>query len=110
MTEAEDRFTEAMLNIDRLAREVAPRYDGRRFRDMVARHGGVETARRLLDLPDDTAGLTLMWEADSLDLTSEYLMTRQEWHELFTDDDRARARERLRSYGFDPDTRLANDD
>ena len=74
-------------------------YNATRFLRMLQEHGGVETARRLL--PEMSDGFVTLWEHGRLDLTVEYLVLQSKWHDLFTDDERKTARQRLRCCGMD---------
>jgi hypothetical protein len=62
---------------------------------MIERHGGIETARRLLASPpsDGFARLALLGR---LDLAIEHLVQEPRWGHVFTDDDRRIAKRRLR--------------
>jgi len=99
----ERQFTEAMWGIHEEAKRVCSKYRGTRFVQMLDRHGGVETARRLLYQTHESAGLTTLWECGRLDLTSEALILNERFSGLFTDEERQLAEERLRSYGYDAD-------
>ena len=74
-------------------------YNAMRFLQIVQERRGVETARRLLPTMSD--GFVALWERDRLDLTVEYLVLQPRWHELFSDDERCVARQRLRDCGMD---------
>jgi hypothetical protein len=79
------------------------RYPANRFRQMLARLGGVETARRLLGKPGVSAGFTRLSEAGRLELTMEYLVLQPEFTSLFTFDERRTARQRLVDHGMAAD-------
>ena len=66
---------------------------------MLGDHGGVETAHRLL--PGMSDGFTELWKRNRLDLTVESLILQPKWLDLFSDDERAIARVRLRECGVD---------
>lgn len=68
---------------------------------MLNERGGLETAQTLLYAGDVSEGYVALWERKRLDLTVEALILDSRWKELFTDEDRAVARERLEKYGFD---------
>ncbi len=91
-------FTEAMVDIYRNAKRQAG-YDAKVFIGMVADRGGLETAQYLIrsDRPSD--GYTALYERGRLDLTVEALVVSGQWDDLFSEEDRARARDRLRAYG-----------
>jgi hypothetical protein len=95
-----NEFTQAMLSIYRNAKSQA-HYDAKIFLGMVIDRGGLETARYLVmsDRPSD--GYTALYERQRLDLTVEALVIQPEWDDLFSEEERARAHQRLADYGFD---------
>jgi hypothetical protein len=96
-----ERFTEAMLNLyDRAKQEC--RYYATDFRGMVYEYGGCGAAERLLTSDSSVTGLTPLWECGRLDLSMEALILRPEWEPLFSDEQRAIARQRLTEFGYEP--------
>ena len=91
-------FHRAMLAIYTRARSECG-YNAVRFLQMLAQHGGLETARLLLHARGVSGGYVALWERRRLDLTVEALVLQPEWQELFSDDERAIARARLAEYG-----------
>jgi hypothetical protein len=83
----------------RLEREVG--YNPTRFQQMVAEHGGVEAARRVVRGPDASDGFTKLWETGRLALSVEAHVLLPRFTDLFTDLERRRARSRLERYGLD---------
>ena len=65
------------------------------FLRAVKRHGGVETARRLLRQKGLSHGLLKLREKNRLDLAMETLVLAPEYEPLFTDEERATASRRL---------------
>lgn len=96
----EHRFDLAMMSIYHRARNEA-RYTATRFLQMLHEHRGLETARILLHSSNVSEGYTALWERKRLDLTVEALILQPEWNELFTNDEREIARQRLQDYGYD---------
>ncbi len=99
--QAEQQFHRAMAGIYETAkRELG--YTAARFLHMISDKGGLATARQLVwsDTPSD--GFTTLWQHNRLDLTVEAHVLKPEFADLFTDDDRQRARERLELYGWRP--------
>jgi hypothetical protein len=93
------RFDAAMLELyDTWRREI--RYAANRFHQMVEKRGGVETARRLLSKPDVSSGFLKLEAAGKLELTMEYLVLQAEFTQLFSFEERARARGRLIDHGM----------
>jgi len=70
------------------------------FLQMVGSQGGVETARKLLQADDGERGPAARWECGRLDLMFEYLILQPTYAELFTDEEKNMARQRLKEYGF----------
>lgn len=102
MTETERLSAEFDCEMRRiLEKEVSENFPFRsiRFRAMVETHGGLETAHRLLNqhnLPENT--FTLLRTIGCLDMTLEFYVVIEKYHDLFSDDERAIANWRLR-YG-----------
>lgn len=95
-TTLEEQFHEDMLRTYREA-GTATGYWANRFLPMVRRRGGVEAAKRLLARREAgiAGGLQVLIEHDRLDLSTEALVLRPEYAELFTEDEKAEARRRL---------------
>ncbi len=99
MTEdLEIRFHQAMLNLYHAAVELG--YRPTYFIQMVNELGGVGAARRLLSTEDIQAGLTRLWKLERLDLSVEAHVLQDPWTALFNDDERQKACERLKAYGY----------
>jgi hypothetical protein len=96
----EERFHKAMVNIYETAKDECD-YNATHFIQMVAKHGGVETARRLLRGREPQYGFTALWDCGRLDLTVEAHVLKPEFTELFTDEERSVARQRLEDYGYE---------
>ena len=73
-------------------------YNATRFIQMVSERGGVATARQLVLATTPSDGFTALWERGRLDLTVEHLILDPAYMDLFTDDERAIAQDRLDSY------------
>ena len=103
-SQLETQFHEAMLGIYEAAKRLKPPYPATRFLRMVQEHGGRETANRLLATGDPSEGFTehFLRGRDKLKISAEYLVLKNPWRELFTDDQRAVARKRLHDYECDP--------
>jgi hypothetical protein len=102
MNQQQAEFHEAMVNVYRLAK-VECNYDATRFIQMVAAHGGLETAHRLLSDPNLQTGFVELWQCGRLDLTVEFLVLQPKWRDLFTDAECQNARQRLIAHGFPND-------
>ena len=95
----EDEFHQAMVNLYHAAAEHG--YYATYFLRMVTDYGGLTAARRLLSTPDHQSGLTRLWELRLLDISVEALILQERWENLFSDDERQTARDRLKAYGVE---------
>ena len=104
-TELENEFHSAMVNIYNMAlREV--NYNARRFLQMVSEHGGLNTAKRLINSSTVSDGYTALWEKRRLDLTVEALVSEtKKYHSLFTPEELAICARRLTDYGYESNSR-----
>lgn len=93
----EARFHRAMAKIYEDAKKEG--YTASYFLRMLSEHGGVETARRLVDSDTPSEGFTRLWMMKRLDLSVEALILKPEWQSLFGDEERKRAQVRLEKYG-----------
>lgn len=101
MTEnLEAKFHQEMVNIYHAAANLG--YRPSYFLQMVTEHGGVAAAKRLLQAAQHQSGLTRLYELGRLDISAENLVLQDRWKTLFSEQERQKARERLRDYGFDP--------
>ncbi len=99
-----DDFHTAMLGIHAAALKLKPPYRPTEFLRMVQSYGGKETAARLLATPNPSSGFTELFlrGKDKLRLSVEYLVLQHPWRDLFTAEQRARARKRLQDVEFPP--------
>jgi len=95
MTDLEARFEQEM--IEKVYRTVGREtgYWAGYFLRSVKRHGGIGAARRLLERPGVSKGLSRLAALDRLDLAMEGLVLDPAYRILFTDDERAIAGKRL---------------
>jgi hypothetical protein len=104
VTPLERQFHEAMLDIYRVAKNDAG-YDATIFLGMVSTRGGLKTAQYLINTPKPSDGYTALFMRSRLDLTVEAVVVEHaKWHELFTTDELAKARARLKQYEYKPRT------
>ena len=102
-TRLEEEFHSAMEDIYRRASKEAG-YNATVFLRMVAEHGGLETARRLINAPTASDGYTALWERGRLDLTVEAkVIETPRFHDLFTSDELEICRRRLSEYDYTGD-------
>jgi hypothetical protein len=96
----EAQFTRAML--DNYEQGKAIGLNSPRFRQMVRTYGGQNTADKLLASANPAEGFTnliLTGNPDNLRLSVEYLVLRNQWKTLFTDEQLAIAVNRLNQVG-----------
>lgn len=92
--------------LDRRMRDLYERsrreahYTATYFLSMLAEHGGLATARKLLNGSAVSDGFAALWERGRLDLTVEALVTDPEFAELFSEDEVRAARHRLNQFGY----------
>lgn len=102
MTNIENEFDAAMLELFRKAKQEAG-YNASRFFQMLTDHGGVETARILINADTVSDGYAALWERGRLDLTVEALIyDRPQFHRIFEESELKVVRERLVQYEYRP--------
>jgi hypothetical protein len=94
-----DQFEQDMVAIYETAKKKL-KYNASYFIQMVEDYGGQRAAQKLLATPEPSSGFTVLWEHKRLDLSVEALVLRDEYRSLFTDEERAIARDRLEQYGY----------
>ena len=99
MTEAERKFNIAMKDIYQTAKRECG-YNATRFMQMVAEKGGVIAAKQLISKPGGTDGFATLWECKRLDLSVEACVLKEEYKELFTDEERKMCKDRLKEFGY----------
>lgn len=98
-TQLEKEFHRAMVNIYNRARNEAG-YVATKYIQMVAEHGGVATARILINAEKPSDGYIALWERGRLDITVEALVQDPKWSPLFDPGEIEKARQRLRLYNY----------
>lgn len=99
-----DQFHSAMLAIYDAALRLKPTYRATLFLRMVHEHGGKGAADRLLSTGNPSSGFTELYlrGKENLKISVEYLILQSPWRELFTEEQRAIARKRLKDVGCSP--------
>jgi hypothetical protein len=93
-------FDHEMVGIYRRALSEA-NYKATRFFHMLDEHGGVETAKILINAERESEGYTALWGRKRLDLTVEAVIhDNSKWHPLFTASELAKCRARLTKYNY----------
>jgi hypothetical protein len=104
MPSLEQEFTQAMFDIYRRAK-VEAGYNASIFFQMISDRGGVRTAKALINAPRPSEGYTHLYERGHLEITVEAVVVENpKWHVLFTPEEIARARKRLKDYRYEPKT------
>ena len=101
MDEVERQFNKAMIGVYEDAKRETG-YNATRFLQMISEQGGVATARQLLHSSHVSDGFTALWERRRLDLAVEAVVLQPRFAALFSDAERQIARDRLVSYGYEP--------
>ena len=99
MTTLEKRFEQDMISIYTTAKKECG-YNAVRFMQLVAEKGGVAAAKQLISKNGGTDGFATLWEHGRLDLSVEAHVLKDEYRDLFTDDERKMCRDRLLEFGF----------
>jgi hypothetical protein len=95
------RFESEVFQTYEIAKKVC-RYNANRFLQMLSEHGGVPTARQLLENDGIAYGLTQLWKCGRLDISVEALVLKPPFRALFTELERAKARARLAELHYRP--------
>ena len=99
MTDVERKFNIAMMDIYKTAKQECG-YNATRFMQMVAEKGGVAAAKQLISKDGGTDGFATLWEHGRLDLSVEAHVLKEEYKELFTDEERKMCKDRLKEFGY----------
>lgn len=102
MTDTERRFHQAMIDIYKVAKRDC-NYTATYFLRMVNELGGLNATKKLLATTEPSDGFTTLWTYRRLDLTVEAHVIKPEFQSLFTTDEIAIARSRLKEYGYTVD-------
>ena len=94
----ERKFHDEMLNIYDTAKTEC-NYIATRFYKMVLEHGGLNAAKQLL-AGDISEGITRLWKENRLDISMEATIIQDPWQKLFSDNELAIARKRLKDLGY----------
>lgn len=88
MQTLEEKFEEELKDKMSSAKKEC-KYNPTRFNQMLARHGGVETTKLLIDAAQKTGnlstGLTTLWSCGRLDLSMEESVCKPEYKPLFSE-------------------------
>lgn len=99
MDSLENRFTQELTEKCEQAKNEC-KYSPTRFLQMVAKNGGVKTAKALLAKDQLSDGFEALQKCGRLDLSVEAVVVDKKYAELFTDDEVNRCFMRLCDCGF----------
>jgi hypothetical protein len=89
-----------MFEIYRRAKAEAG-YNATIFLRMISERGGFDVAKYLINSPRPSDGYTHLYERGRLDLTVEAMVVEEaRWQPLFSVEEVAKARARLKQYGY----------
>jgi hypothetical protein len=94
------QFDAAMLETYHESKRIG--YNATYFLRSLNEHGGVATARRLINAQAPSDGFTRLWELGRLDLSVEAVALEARWRPLFSGEELRRAAQRLADYGYRP--------
>ena len=95
-------FENAMHDIYKRAKSEA-NYTASEFLNMLFKHGGLGTAKQLINSPKESLGYENLSERRRLDLSVEAVVVENaKWHFLFEPEEIQKARKRLRAYEYIP--------
>ena len=100
MSAIETQFEQAAREICLKARAAG--YSPIRFERMLREHGALATAHQLLAANRFHDGFTRLWELKRLEISLECVVLKPAYRSLFTPQELAVARQRLRQLDFDP--------
>jgi hypothetical protein len=69
--------------------------------NMINDHGAVEAVKRLINNPKPSSGYTKLWELKALNLSMEAIILEKEWESIFSEEERLKAKKRLKEYGYE---------
>lgn len=99
MNSLENKFNAAMQNIYKTAKKELG-YNATRFLQVISEKGGLEAAKILIAKDGGTYGFEVLWEHKKLELSVEAHVLKDEYRELFTEDERKICKERLEEFGY----------
>lgn len=99
MNTLEDKFNAEMKNIYITAKKELG-YNATRLFQLISEKGGLKAAKILISKEDGTYGFEVLWENKRLDLSVEAHVLKDDYMELFTDEERSMCKRRLERVGY----------
>jgi hypothetical protein len=93
-------FSQRVWSSIRLMEKTCDGYKPTLFMKMIEDHGVVDAVKRLINNQKVSEGFTRLWECKHLDLSMENIIQEKEWVDLFTEEERKKAKKRLLEYGY----------
>lgn len=93
----EDKFHNDMVSIYKTAKKELG-YNASRFIQLVSEKGGVQAAKQLIMKEGGTDGFTTLWQHHRLDLSVEAYVIKDEYKDLFSDEERILCLNRLNKF------------
>ena len=90
----DERINESIREMIRIG------YRPQAFITMRVTHGTIIAVKKLINSQEIPRGFITLWERNRLDLSMENIIQEPEWNDLFTEDDRKIAKQRLKDYGY----------
>lgn len=108
MKALENKFNADMQNIYKIAKKELG-YKAARFLQLITHFGGLQTAKKLISKDGGTYGFEVLWEHKRLDLSVEAHVIKQEYIDLFTEEERNICKKRLKVFGYTCDEKGEKD-
>ena len=99
MTDLEKKFHREMVEVYQTTKKEV-KYNAVRFLQLISEKGGVAAAKQLVMKDGGTEGFGTLHMAGRLDLTVEYHVVQPEYASLFTPEEIATSKKRLKDHGF----------
>jgi hypothetical protein len=75
-------------------------YKPKAFMAMTFEHGTVDAVKILINSSNVSEGFTRLWELKRLDLSMENIIQEDKWKDLFSNEEKEKAKKRLSEYGY----------
>lgn len=97
MDALENKFNKDMMNVYTTAKKELG-YNATRLMQLISNKGGIQAAKQLISKNGGTYGFEVLWEHKRLDLSVEAVVLKEEYSQLFTEDERNLCIERLHDF------------
>jgi hypothetical protein len=76
------------------------KYTPTEFIKMIIDEDEIKAVKLLINNPKPSYGFTRLYELKALNLSMEAIILEEEWHTLFSEEERIKARKKLNDYGY----------